>query len=314
MHFPSLAHWQRYPVTVGIAIGAVVMTLWSDFGESSRSISWDMTTQFWTGQLWRPLTSCLMHVDYLHLIFNLYWLWIFGAAIEEVFGSTRMFLTAIFLGVGSSLAQYAFSAPGIGLSGVGYGLFGMIWVLHRWDRRFHESIDDFTIKLFIVWFFVCIALTFMDIWRIGNFAHGSGALLGVLLGFAIVVKDKRWKKAFSFLLVFSMSAIFAAASIGREYVNFQGVAKLEKQQQADGFRSQGYQAHMEHRYDEAVECYSKALAIDDSHADWWYNLGLCYKQLHQNQKALDALRHAVKLRPDNRDFQSALESTSASGM
>jgi membrane associated rhomboid family serine protease len=315
MQFPSLARWQHYPVTVGIAASAVAMTLWTDFARDlDRSALFDITKQFCAGQLWRPLTSCLMHVDYLHLIFNLYWLWIFGAAIEEVFGSARMILTVIFLAVGSSLAQFAFSSPGIGLSGVGYGLFGMIWVLHRWDRRFRDSIDAFTIKLFIVWFFVCIAFTFFDIWRIGNVAHGSGALLGALLGFAIVVKDKRWKKAFSFLLVFSMTAIFAAASFGREYVNFRGAAKLERQQQADQFRSQGYQAHMAHRYAEAVDFYSQALAIEDSHADWWYNLGLCYNQLHQNQKAIDALRHAVKLRPENREFQSALQSASAGGM
>jgi tetratricopeptide (TPR) repeat protein len=111
-----------------------------------------------------------------------------------------------------------------------------------------------------------------------------------------------------------MSAIFAAASFGREYVNFRGAAKLERQQQADQFRTQGYRAHMAHRYAEAVDFYSQALEIEDSHADWWYNLGLCYNQLHQNKKAVDAFRRAVKLQPENREFQSELRNSSSSGM
>ena len=48
MQFPSLARWQRYPVTVGIAVSAVVMTLWSDFGRNQSTASLcDMTAQFW---------------------------------------------------------------------------------------------------------------------------------------------------------------------------------------------------------------------------------------------------------------------------
>ena len=87
MQFPPLAHWQRYPVTTGIALGAVAMTAWSKFGtDFDRCARWEMTDQIWSGQLWRPLTSCLLHGDILHLVFNLYWLWIFGAVIE--FSST----------------------------------------------------------------------------------------------------------------------------------------------------------------------------------------------------------------------------------
>ena len=140
MQAPPLAHWQRYPVTVGIALGAVAMTAWTRFGEDlNRGINWLMTDQFWSGQLWRPLTSCLLHGNVLHLVFNLYWLWIFGAMLEGVFSSARMFCIVILLAVGSSLAQYALSGPGIGLSGVVYGLFGLLWVLRRSDRRFFRQ-------------------------------------------------------------------------------------------------------------------------------------------------------------------------------
>jgi membrane associated rhomboid family serine protease len=307
MQIPSLAHWQRYPVTVGVAASAVVMTLWTNYAENvNHTALWDMTEQFWSGQLWRPLTSCLLHGDKLHLIFNIYFLWIFGAVLEEIFGSARMFLTLIFLAVGSSLAQYAFSGPGIGLSGVGYGLFGMILVLHRRDRRFLNAIDNFTVIIFIIWFFFCIAMTVAKIWNIGNVAHGSGALLGAMLGFAIAEKDKRWKRACESLLSLLIVAIFAAASVGREYINFSKRTEWQNEQ-AEKFKIQGYQAHVKHEYAAAADYYAKALAIDDSHAGWWYNYGLCCEQLGELEKAQTAFRHAIELRPDNLDYKKALE-------
>jgi len=41
---------------------------------------------------------------------------------------------------------------------VGYGLFGLLWVLSRRDERFRDSIDPRTVVVFVVWFF-CIATT-----------------------------------------------------------------------------------------------------------------------------------------------------------
>jgi GlpG protein len=313
MQAPPLAHWQRYPVTVGIALGAVAMTAWTRFGEDlDRGINWMMTDQFWSGQLWRPLTSCLLHGNVLHLGFNLYWLWIFGAVIEGVFGSARMFCLMIFLAVGSSLAQYALSGPGIGLSGAVYGLFGLLWVLQRSDRRFFQAIDDSTVKLLIAWFFLCIILTFTKIMPVANVAHGSGAILGAMLGFAIVEKDKRRKFGYASLLVLSMLAIFALASVGREYVNFSGDAEREKVNRAIRIAQKGNRAYDDDKYAEAAKFYSQALAIDDAQAAFWFNLGLCHQQLGNREKARDAFSHAVKLDPDNQAFKRTLDRYSPS--
>jgi hypothetical protein len=49
----------------------------------------------------------------------------------------------------SSSFQFALGDGGVGLSGVGYGLFGLLYVLSKHDDRFKECIDQRTVNLFL---------------------------------------------------------------------------------------------------------------------------------------------------------------------
>jgi GlpG protein len=313
MQYPPLERWQRYPVTVGIILGAVVMTAWTGFGENlARGTRWMMTEEFLSGEIWRPLTSCLMHGNIIHLIFNVMCLWVFGPVFEERFGSTRLFLIIIFLALGSSLAQYALSGGGIGLSGMIYGLFGLLWVLNRKDRRFFGTMDQQTIHMMVGWFFLCIVATIADLMAIANVAHGSGAILGAMLGYAIVEKDKRRKAGYAALIVISMLAIFAAASVGRKYVNFTGGFEQEQEHKAYKYQQLGYDACLAGKFAEAAEFYEKAVAIDDSHAGWWHNLGLCRARLGEADKAKEAFRREAQLKSQAESYNQDLQSDSPS--
>ncbi len=305
MQYPPLTDWRRYPVTVGIAAGAVAMTARVWLGASDNHLT--MSDAFWHGELWQPLTSCLLHGSVLHLLFNLMCLWVFGPVFERIFGSARFLLLVIFLAVGSSLAEYAFSVGGIGLSGVIYGLFGMLWVLGGRDRRFFGTMDQQTVQMLVGWFFLCIALTVAKVMAIGNVAHGSGAILGGLLGFAIVEKDKLRKIGYVAGLATLMLAIFAAASVGRPYVNFSGDVERQKYNRALSIAQQGNQSFDAGKFEEAAEFYSRALAIDDSEAAFWYNLGLCRLRLGKPDQACEAFRRAAALEPDNEQYQKMLE-------
>lgn len=257
----------------------------------------------WSGQVWRLMTSTLPHVGILHLLFNLYWLWVFGTRVEIVYGSGRTLLILMLFAAGSSAAQYALAGPGVGLSGVGYGLFGFLWILGRFDRRFYGLVDHATVQLFVVWFFLCIALTVADVWSVGNVAHGMGAVLGVLLGYAVSAPLRNFRLASRGALAVLLLASFAAGAWGLRYVDFSnGIAR---EAQMHGYK--GDQAIMAEDYPRAVKEYRQALELDEKESRYWYNLGIAYAELGSYPEARAAFHRAIELDPDDEQYRKAAE-------
>ncbi|MBI4037764.1 rhomboid family intramembrane serine protease [Candidatus Curtissbacteria bacterium] len=78
---------------------------------------------------WKPfLTSMFLHAGFLHILSNMWFLWIFGDNVEAKIGHIKYFLFYIFCGVMASLAQYIFITdsvlPMIGASGAIAGVLG----------------------------------------------------------------------------------------------------------------------------------------------------------------------------------------------
>jgi membrane associated rhomboid family serine protease len=172
------------------------------------------------GEFWRLVTSIFPHVGIWHLAFNVYWLWVFGTLVEQVYGHRKTAALILLFAIGSGLFEFALSVGGVGLSGVGYGLFGLLWILSQRDERFRDVIDRKTIELFVIWFFVCIVTTLTHIMPVANIAHGAGAALGILTAFAITLPDRRAlsSTAVAAILLFGIWA----ATLGRPRVNLQG--------------------------------------------------------------------------------------------
>ena len=297
---PSPADFLKYPIIVGVgALAAVVMFAW----HSGKDISpLFMDYRVWHGEPWRLLTSALPHVDLLHLLFNLYWLWVFGSAVEAAFGPLRTAAIILFFAGGSAAAEYAIFEGGVGLSGVGYGLFGLLWVLSTRDDRFRDVVDGQTIGLFVVWFFFLrIVTTVSGAWAVANVAHGMGAAEGILLGFAIAAQ--RGKVLVIACLAGLMFAVFMAATVGRPFVNFSGHAGEE-------LAYSGYFELEAGRNESAIAMYERAVRLNDRQALWWYNLGIAYQRSNRLEDATHAYKKAVYLNPDDRGFQAALKALS----
>ena len=142
----------KYPVIAGVATLAVVVTIaWAAKVDISPLYE---SAEIRRGQLWRLVTSIFPHIDILHLAFNLYWLWVLGTVVERVYGHAKTILLLALLAVGSNSLDFAFDQGGVGLSGVGYGLFGLLCVLSERDERFRGAIDRRTVQLFVGWFFI----------------------------------------------------------------------------------------------------------------------------------------------------------------
>ncbi len=247
---------------------------------------------------WRLFTSALPHAGLIHLGFNVYWLWVFGTLLEEVFGGARMLALVVLLACGSAAAEYAFFSGGIGLSGVGYGLFGMLWVLSRKDRRFRDGVDASTVQLFIFWFFLCIAATITRTLMVANVAHGMGALLGIVIGAAVAFKGS--KRALFALATAALTALsMALGSVLRPYVNISSSGGIDS-------AVLGYEALQEGRNQEALEYYRRAIEINDRHAGYWFNIGIAHERLGHMDEAFKAFEKAYRMEPTSGKYRAAV--------
>lgn len=297
---PPLAHLPRYPVVGGIGVLALLVSL-ADWLEVVDVAPLKEDHEILRGEVWRLATSALPHGDPIHLAFNLLWLWVLGTLVEERFGHVRTFLLVLLLAVGSGAADFAFSYGGIGLSGVGYGLFGLVWVLSRRDESFRDAMDVQTVQFFIGWFFLCIVLTYAGVWNVGNVAHGAGAVLGAWVGLAVTARPllRRVNAALLSLVIIALGA----AVYARPYINLSAA-------RADALANLGYEAIQADRYEDAVRHYRAAIAAAKDAPDpaWWFNLGLAYHILDDYAAAKDAYARAAELDPSDKDAREAAES------
>ncbi len=237
------------------------------------------------GQLWRLLTSIFPHVSIMHLVFNIYWLWVFGTLVEEKWGHLKAAaLIVLFAAIPSGL-EYAFASGGVGLSGVGYGLLGLLWVLSRRDERFRDAVDGRTVGLFVIWFFVCILLTVSNVMPVGNIAHGVSAVLGMMVGFAITHPNYRWAltSATTILLAFTLWA----ATLGRPKVNFSQLGPYEE-------CSWGYQALAANHDQEALRWLEDSVQYRKAPSLCRSNLAVAQERLKNYKVAFDEFRKAAE--------------------
>src|ERR1700722_11930360 len=143
-------------------------------------------------------TSMFLHGGWLHILGNMWFLWIFGGQVEYRLGHFTCLVFYLICGLGSGLAQLAFSwgskIPASGTSGAIAGVLGAYIVFYPSSRILT------LVPLFIIWFTVQIpALVFIGLWFLIQFlsgvssvgaasmggvawwAHVGGFLLGVLI-------------------------------------------------------------------------------------------------------------------------------------
>lgn len=59
-------------------------------------------------QPWQVLTHMFMHGDLMHILFNMFALWMFGTAVEQVFGWKKFLTFYLLSGFGAAIIQIAF--------------------------------------------------------------------------------------------------------------------------------------------------------------------------------------------------------------
>ena len=139
-----------------------------------------------TGQWWRLITAGFLHGTILHLLFNVYILWVLGSQLESILGKIKFVVIYFVSLIGGSVASFLFSPFGtysIGASGAIFGLMGAMLVVGR-KKRLDISQVAVLVVLNVVIGFV---LSGID-WR----AHLGGLAAGFLI--AWVLLNATWLK------------------------------------------------------------------------------------------------------------------------
>lgn len=135
--------------------------------------------------LWQPLSYMFMHANLTHIFFNMFNLWMFGAAMENFWGTKRFLIYYLACGIGAGLLYMLL--PGlhitVGASAAVYGLllaFGMTFPNEYIYLYFLMPIKT---KWFVTGMIVIELLQgiFYSYDGVAHFAHLGGMLIGFLL-------------------------------------------------------------------------------------------------------------------------------------
>lgn len=144
------------------------------------------------GQVWRLITPIFLHFGVMHILFNMMWLWTLGRPLEHELGKVRFLLVVAAIGVCSNIAEALLGGTNFGgMSGVIYGLFGLVVVHGRLHPAGILHLDPRTVRFMLVWLVLCFT-GFLG--PIANWAHLFGLFSGGLIGAGIAMRSGGWKR------------------------------------------------------------------------------------------------------------------------
>lgn len=145
------------------------------------------TEKIFQGEAWRLLTANFLHMDLIHLAFNMLVLWWSGSRIEELYGRTEFAIFYLVSGVFANLVQLALQAANIMPPSVALGASGCVMavlVLYACHDP-HQKILLFFVLPVPLWF-CAILYVVIDVFGtlgigqrgIAHLVHLGGALFG----------------------------------------------------------------------------------------------------------------------------------------
>lgn len=162
-------------------------------------------------EFYRLITPVFLHMNVLHILFNMLWFKDLSSLLEDKFSLKLFFVLFFFSAVISNLLQYLVQGPKFGgMSGVLYALLGFFWIYKKSHNNFDFGIPDRDMKIMLFWFILCLTGL---LGPIANLAHAGGLSFGMIM--ALVVErsslNYNWlqqAKIILFALIILLATIF----------------------------------------------------------------------------------------------------------
>lgn len=142
------------------------------------------------GEIFRLITSTFLHASLLHLLFNMYALYIIGNQLESYIGKIKFLIVYLVSAISGSLMSCVFTTGiSVGASGAIFGLLGSLLYFGYHYRLYLGSVLKSQIIPLIL---INLIFGFMDP-RIDNASHIGGLIGGYLTTMALGIKGKSSK-------------------------------------------------------------------------------------------------------------------------
>ncbi|MGC8998674.1 MAG: rhomboid family intramembrane serine protease [Candidatus Bathyarchaeia archaeon] len=182
-------------------------------------------------QWYRVFSSMFLHADFFHILFNMYFLYIFGRAVEEALGKWRFLALYMLSGIVASIFHTAFSfiggatayiIPAIGASGAISGVLGAYLILFPgtslvmgWGFLFFPIFFRMKAAYYLIfWFATQVIYGYA---RLGGstavFAHAGGFIAGIALLPLIANKERLIQFRLARQAAFPTYVIFTPAPV-----------------------------------------------------------------------------------------------------
>ena len=143
------------------------------------------------GELYRLWTVTLVHAPVqqmpLHLIFNMYLLYLTGPVVEKMYGRFPFLLMYLVAAAGGSLASFAIGTSpdqrlAVGASGAVFGMFGLLIAAEFIHRPALDRQSRGVVGQLVTLVILNLILGFTVLGNVDNWAHIGGLVTGLWLG------------------------------------------------------------------------------------------------------------------------------------
>lgn len=177
---------------IGICI--VLFLMMYIFGNGSEDIATLLTfgagydVLIKSGEYYRLFTSMFLHIGIIHLLCNMYSLYVIGKEVENLFGKIKFLIIYIISGICGSILSLAFSSNTVsaGASGAIFGLLGALLYFGYYYRTYLGATIRTSILPVII---INLIIGFISP-GIDNSAHIGGLIGGILTTMLVGVPDK----------------------------------------------------------------------------------------------------------------------------
>ena len=137
------------------------------------------------GQWYRLVTAMFLHYGVLHLLLNMWALWVLGRSLEANLGRVRFAALYLIAGLGGNVAAYLFSSPRAATVGASTAVFGLFAALIIIERKLGRDISRI-IPILVINLVFTLAVPGISIP-----GHLGGLVVGALMALGARVRTAR---------------------------------------------------------------------------------------------------------------------------